>query len=186
MKLKAAIGVGVGLLVLCIYLFVSAILSKLEDTIKVSAKLEQSLTATTESLEHQKKATDNIINITKDIDDKTSKLSVETRKNTYLISKGLKQNEKIDVDAVLNNDIIIAMCLQWKAVSSTTQSSDKSLSIPPNANTTSSSTFECSRWRNVTTRESYEYTIRLLEHIGKLNTRLQGLDKYGHSLVEKK
>ncbi len=186
MKTKLVIGVVVGLLVFAVYMFVITIFDKLESNIKASAQLEQSLVATTESLEHQKKAADNIINITKDIDDKTSKLSVETRKNTYLISKGLKQNEKIDVDAVLNNDIIIAMCLQWKAVSSTTQSSDKSLSIPPNANTTNSITFECSRWRNVTTRESYTYTIKLLEHIGVLNARLQGLDKYGHSLVEKK
>ena len=186
MKTKLVIGVVVGLLVFAVYMFVTTIFDKLESNIKASAQLEQSLVATTESLEHQKKATDSIINITKDIDSRTSKLSDETRKNTYLISKGLKQNEKIDVDAALNSDTINAMCLQWKAVSSATQSGDKSISLPPNASTTSSSAFECSKWRNVTTRESYEYTIRLLEHIGKLNTRLQGHDKYGHSLVESK
>ena len=186
MSIKAVIGVGVGLLVLCVYLFVSTILDKLESTIKVSAQLEQSLTETTASLKHQIEATNTIIDITKDIDSKTSKLSDETKKNTYLISKGLKQNEKIDVDAAMYGDVINSMCLQWKAVSSATQSSNKSIPIPPNANTTSSSTFECSRWRNVTTRESYTYTIKLLEHIGVLNARLQGLDKYGRSLVESK
>ena len=186
MSIKAVIGVGVGLLVLCVYLFVFTILDKLEDTIKLSAQLEQSLTETTASLKHQIEATNTIIDITKDIDSKTSKLSDETKKNTYLITKGLKQNEKIDVDAALNSDIINSMCLQWKAVSSATQSSNKSIPVPPNANTTNSSAFECSRWRNVTTRESYTYTIKLLEHIGVLNARLQGLDKYGHSLVESK
>ena len=184
MKTKLVIGVVVGLLVFAVYMFVTTIFDKLESNIKASAQLEQSLVATTESLQHQKKATEDIINITKDIDDKTSKLSDETRKNTYLISKGLKQNEKIDVDAAMYGDVINSMCLQWKAVSSATQSSNKSIPIPPNANTTSPITFECSRWRNVTTRESYAYTIKLLEHIGVLNARLQGLDKYGRSLVE--
>ena len=67
MNVKIAIGAGVALLVLSAYLFVSTILNKLEDTIKISAQLEQSLVATTTSLEHQKKVTDDIINITKDI-----------------------------------------------------------------------------------------------------------------------
>ena len=184
MNVKIAIGAGVALLVLSAYLFVSTILNKLEDTIKISAQLEQSLVATTTSLEHQKKVTDDIINITKDIDSKTSKLSDETRKNTYLINKGLKQNEKIDVDASLHNDTINAMCLQWKAVSNAAQPNNKSISIPPNATNSGSITVECGQWRSVTTRESYEYTIKLLEHIGVLNNRLSGLDKYGHSLVD--
>ena len=183
MSIKAVIGVGVGLLVLCVYLFVFTILNKLEDTIKLSAQLEQSLTETTASLKHQIEATNTIIDITKDIDSKTSKLSDETKKNTYLITKGLKQNEKIDVDAALNSDIINSMCLQWKAVNSTAQSSNQSVSLPPNTSTTSTITYECTKWRNVTTREAYEYTLILLEHIGKLNNKLQGLDKYGHSLV---
>lgn len=186
MKTKLVIGVVVGLLVFAVYMFVITIFDKLESNIKASAQLEQSLNATNQAMAHQIKVTEDIIDITKDIEKQTIELSEVTRKNTYLISKGLKQNEKIDVDAAMYIDIINSMCLQWKAVSSATQYSNKSIPVPPNANTTNSSTFECSRWRNVTTRESYEYTIRLLEHIGKLNTRLQGLDKYGHSLVEKK
>ena len=186
MNIKIIIGVVTTTLVLCVYLFVSVILNKLEESAKVSAQLEQSLTVTSATLTKQIEATNSIVAITKEISKQTTKLSDETKKNTYLITKGLKQNAEINVDTSLNSDIINAMCLQWKAANSTTQSGNQSISIPPNGSTSNTSTDKCVEWKDVTTRESYEYTLILLEHIGKLNSRLQGLDKYGHSLVNTK
>lgn len=172
--------VVVGLMALSIYLFVTAMFEKLDAATTAAAATKQALEATNRALEAQTNLTTRMVEITQEVDKKADDIAAATRRNIILIDRGLKRDAQINVDSPIMGDAVVAMCLQWKASGSgSAQQRSESVSISSDRGAPNPPAAECEAWRTVTTRETYQYVLILLEHIGKLNSKLEGLDAYG-------
>ena len=178
---KYAVGfVVVGLMALSIYLFVTTMFEKLDAAATAAATTKQALEATNRALEIQTNSTTRMVEITQEVNKKADSIAAATRRNTILIDRGLKRDAQINVDSPIMGDVVVAMCLQWKASgSSSAQQRGEPVSISSDRGTPNPPAAECEAWRTVTTREAYQYILILLEHVGKLNSKLEGLDAYG-------
>lgn len=115
---KYAVGfVVVGLMAFSIYLFVTTMFEKLDAATTAVATTKQALEATNRALEIQTNSTTRMVEITQEVNKKADDIAAATRRNAILIDRGLKRDAQINVDNPVMGDVVVAMCLQWKAAS---------------------------------------------------------------------